>query len=558
MKKVEKSEADDKITEHNTATFDVLVDKRKERVLLKDKNISKKKISRNTHACNIKERHKQQNVALELDGSEHALSIVHEKQDNHNHTNTSPNNDSDIYENEKTPRIPEIVSRCADDHDTIVEMDNADGLDLQCKNVFFKTANSHSFNYSTKRLVQPDSKSLKAVCSFEVVDAESEPESDTTHESEPDKNHLMSSKEILLEEMIKIDRSLPSIQDGNITKDGQNMKTEETSKEDKKLQKAKSKQKVKIGKAMKDLAKTTQRSSKYISSTDDSKLQEMKTKINLEKETKNTPIGNDDIIDRISNQTQVTDSTVLDQSKLHVDNDNSDEKKTNVKSNRSDILNSNRSFSKVQGSNIQALSLDDSSSDGDEVEMIYQSQTSKYVSPSVDVVFDEGVPRKETSEASSLDIDYFAHGNRRRVCNAKSKYQKQNFKDSDTMLPEPRLTQLRPGISDHGKLEDTIPVCEDNAVYDVINATESNATCGDLDTQKTCYGITKVETALNVTDIDDVADDVNTGKPNVNIPPLKLNSDETIGKKMKRGRIQYSSNRKYLGTSVPAKIKKRP
>lgn len=521
---------------------------------------------------------KEENVTNEL-GSDGKVQDVSMTSENHQHdvefkenmpktyTNeafTSSDDENEENEFEMTPRIPEITSvLCPQNQDEANNIEVPFDFQTRDDSVFIKKTDSldqDTLDFSFRKEKCPDSKSMTAVCSFQMSDSggESEVSDDEDEEDQVDIS-FRASKENLIDEMKKIERTLPKIQS---KVDNLNKKESNDTMKDKTGKKAKSKKKIMVGQAFREITKTTQRSV-----TKDKNLDDDKPKMNVNSKTPEILSNNSKIPDVLNNDTENQDAirseNVNDQNNKIVisqtdkigttetnnkdecgENEELDMWKNEVKSvqagdetgnNASKNETSERSSDRksenisngIQENVVLDFNIDNMSSDGDDVEVIYQSQRGHVAM---------GAELNLLERKTDLGLEEIVKAN-------KPFHQKSD----SSMLKESAFPKNK---SSHKKM-DKVSIMQDNEVEPAVSSSDNDTNIN----RDTLYGVTKVETALDITDIDDVDDDPKD-KTDIKVPPLKLNIGETLGKKVKRGSRQYNSNRKYLGASVPNKTKR--
>ena len=528
---MEKVEEVNFFKEHNTTSFGALVDKRKQKVLNKDRKLSAKK----------KQNNKKSN---DFDVSEEKVehNIEDTKVIDTNFVNqgySSSEYEEDSEEAGVTPRIPEIESLpFAQDHEETVEVEISPEMEMREKNMFIKMTPSLDQDALDLRMQKAecevrdnnhDSKSMTAVKSFQF-DTESESESSDEEEDGRAKTKVSDGKDNFIEEMMKIEKTLP-----NIERKANDMGKATSITSEDKDKKPKPKKKIMIGQAFKEITRTTEKPLTKKELPPESTEKTAVDKTDSKKSGKSSLVINEsshitsnakdqsivDIkkrnIDKIDNHCKVITTPkaeIINQSDKINELSENEEKKIR---NKTEVKNDANVKSAVQESEVTAFNIEDSSSDGDEVEMIYQSESSRKAESKRDISKNNDIDLlKGRPDSVGLDIERVAKANdldnSGKTSVHTAKYQRN----------ESVITELQE--------------------YDDNNHTD------------TMFGVTKVETALDITDIDDVDED---GNEKTFVPSLKLNFNEKQTQKTKRVNKQYSSKMKYLGASVPHKTKRK-
>lgn len=551
------------------------MDKRKERVLqksqklLENQKLKKTSSNREENVPNeLETDSKVQDVSVTSENRQHDVEYKENKPKTYtNEAFASSDDEREENEFEKIPRIPEITSvLCPENQDEDNNIEVPFDFQTRDDSVFIKKTDSldqDALDFSFRKEKCPDSKSMTAVCSFQMSDSggESEVSGDTDEEDQVD-IPARTSKENLIDEMKKIERTLPKIQS---KVDNFNIKESNDTMKGKTGKKAKSKKKIMVGQAFREITKTTQ-----MSVTKDKHLDDHKSKMNVNSKTSEVSSNDSKIPDVPKNDTKNKDA--IKNENINVENNNTvvsqtdkirtnetnnrdeggengefdmrrnelksvqagDETDNNVSKKESSERSSDRKSENIsngiQENAVLDFNIDNMSSDGDDVEVIYQSQKG-HRTIGADLNLSENNERR-----TSLGLDEVVKANR-----------PFNQTSDSTRLKELAFANDK---SSHKKI-DKVSITQDNEIEPAVSCSDNGTNIN----HDTLYGVTKVETALDITDIDDIDDDPKD-KTDVTVPPLKLNIGETLGKKVKRGSRQYNSNRKYLGASIPNKAKR--
>ncbi|KAL4230584.1 hypothetical protein ACF0H5_010962 [Mactra antiquata] len=541
VKKIKKSDRDidEIIKERTTGTFGDLVDKRKDKILKKDVRLHKMLLEKENKLKNeCKPEKPTSNVLKIVDGKHKTLETVNAPKIEH--VNEAYSSDEEEHKNEPTdtPRLPEITSE-------EYTRDNEKTPDIEIpsevrehSSVYLRPTDSIDalLTFSERKGKKGiDNKSMTAVCSFENFDQVSQTDTSESEEEEEEKlPNVIANKDNLLDEMSKIEKSLPVIASENKAKDISELKEEE--KEAKKTdseKEGKSKHhKIKVGRVLKDLMKTTEKQNEQLPSIQDPKYIDSKNKLKMKaqstKTSKSCSPTASDLQQTVELSKKETD-TLKDAKK-------SNEEKT--KSNRI-IESGSDDKDKVESFDKSRFSIS-SSSDGDTVEMLYESHRSMTDVTSFGSDTENQTAGKQQNmpidSETSTTIDYIARAN----------------------IPKgnrvARSEDIVETISKDGKeiMQDIGRKSKDSFMQ--VDE-DSNIDCIKLQ-GRTLIGVQRMQSFLDVTDMEDLneLDEPGPVKPTPNVPSLKLDS---LNKKSKRGTKQYNSNRRYLGAALPNKQKKR-
>jgi hypothetical protein len=239
---------------HNVTPFGYLVDKRKVKVMEKDKKISEKmKSSKNFYSNSsspqLEEKYNKESAVRIAVGDGNVKDYVpysDNKACDRDNSRVFYNNgfepsdgESDESEDDEVAQsIPEITSvLCAHDEEGTAEFEIPEDIGQRNnieQNNYLKSTDSldqEALNYKKYgrgKMNIGDGKRLTAVCSFEVLDTESESESDTGDTRKEDENRVSKRKEDLINEVLKIDKTLPALREELVVKNVDELNAEET------------------------------------------------------------------------------------------------------------------------------------------------------------------------------------------------------------------------------------------------------------------------------------------------------------------------------------------
>lgn len=603
VKKVDKTESEDIIKEHNTSTFGALVNKRKDKVIAKDTKMRKQLNRKDTDDSRYSEKEQSNTVDEPPDTKKETRDDTEEtaaerkdlKDSKYGFTNKGfivEDNFNEAFmkpcDGGETPRIPELC-------DDVPEQDNIE-LDIpsEIKNddhLFSPRTQSRasvleplpSIDFIRKR----ENKSLTALCSFEYNDSGSdgddESETDTDHEDKEE------AKETLMGELSNIDKTLPLRKPSEPTEKSTEEETKDDGVGDKsKKSKQKGKDKPKMGKLLKDLTKTTTTAKKDCPSKTDARYHQAKEKLKEEKkknkrssvkekqkrnqeETSEIDTSkvkeNDDakrqkpyeVHDSIEYVTEEMNESLNFTNPLDDVEDNvTHEAASNAEKQNDDNTSSDKDDC------VQEFTVDDSSTDGDEVEMIYQKEETQLADDTIGNVYDTDDAKNKTRTVGPADralspIDLVATSNKALLTmgmtNIKPLYKPSDHEVSiidddifgtDDQYSEKNKNATEAEMNGHKWNVTKKPIIRPNAAMS-LDLTE--VISSDL------------EHDLDLADIDEEGNEVTlttSFSAQSKVPPLMMNYPEAVVKKTKRATKRVNSNMRYLGSSVPAKSKKQP
>lgn len=514
VKKVKKTDTDDVIKERKTGKFGDLVEKRKEKVVKKDKKLLNKRPELQKTTSNVSMSQKEQ--IAESNDSRKDQNETARMEPQVEHVNKAYNSDEkDAGCVQETPRLPEISSfECTNENEKNVDIEIPSELNDD-ESIYSNLKPTDSVNGPINfRMEKKRNKSMTAVCSFENFDGDIESSSTDSEDENEEKTVRMVTdrKENLLDEMFRIEKSLPAIVRENRPKDVEELKAEETAKKETEKDGKPKQNKIKVGKVLKDLMKTTEKQSNELPSAQDSKYMNSKNKLLKERSRKKAQDGKSTLYKKHGNQ-------------------KSEERSNDDKG---AALNERSEKDKDEQSNDNLSII--SSSDGDTVEMLYESQRSM-----TDVTsFDNGSDTEEKTnyiKGKPTPIDYVARANISGDI---------TDEDLDT------VSELK-GSKDTSNTRHPI---EGKSNDGFINETGESQIEDLMSKGSNIIAVQRVQSFLAVTDMDDCDElqDHETKRHSTNVPSLQLNMGN---KKAKRSLKKINSDRRYLGAAVPNKTKKR-
>ena len=500
---------EERITEHRTTTFEDLVCKRKDKVLAKDERIRSAGKSKKESKKEQKQMVPDNNSLPEVgNAKKEPMTITNMftvAQVEKGVTNNAFKDDIGSL-NEETKldssRIPVLQSTDYQGDDVTLEVDDEvkrpDPMVLKKSN---KTESMGASPKIGKLRSEFDNKSLTAVCSFEVLGSESDTgDSEFDFDEKPVSDlRASSSRDNLISELAKINKSLPPIKN---TSNSQPVSL--TSSDKSEDQRKKKEKKHKVGKVLKDLTKTTKASNTPLPSHDDTRYIEASEKLKLKK--------------RIKHRKELLDSSSVDEKKDNTDDDVENCKMTKNSSESDDSV---PSTTKPDNNDIVQFEFDSASTDGEDVEVIYRSTSEHEAgtarSRTIDAVANANVVNMERGKISRIKQKEDTNGGGINMPGG-------NYSGSTDYIEENPLREIdRKAI--HG---------QSNVKLVTASGVEHDIELSDMEEDKALTSPSK--------------------KPNV--PPLRLNVGEQLGKKAKKINKHQSTNRKYLGFAAPPIPKK--
>ncbi|XP_052278801.1 uncharacterized protein LOC127877175 [Dreissena polymorpha] len=510
VKRFDKYDAEATITEHETTTFGELVNKRKDKIIANDAKLKAKHLLGNHHNDKDLGRTKSEENVYASDSTKdisRANTIIF--------TNEGFDNDSESdVESDTAPAIPELPSdEINASTNTQIHTEQVSKPKFALDTMFTaKSVKSRTDGTSegSKRTIE--NKSLTAVCSFELQDSVVMVDSETYRYDSLHDNKIgltttstfenVGTKESVLDEIKKLDSSLPNVEHAKPrSTENDGVSSEETSDDkNKKVKSQKKKHKRKIIKDIKELTKTTYAAAPGKPSEMDIRYQKARVRLSKNK-TKTSSNVKAEI-----NQTHEILRGSIEEVRAKNDEQQRDA------SGQEDTIS-------VCDDTVSDFKVVESSSDGEEVEMIYQSerQTDRgNVKPvqesAIDTLIDEVKKVNTESLISRKDDNSFDQQN--------------DFNSEDEFKMSDSENEVKP-------VEFNLYASKEPHIVDVRASS--------------------VEHDIDVTDLDEAV--VTQSNPFNDVPKLRLNTRDSLDKKVKRG-SKNTSIRKYLGLNPPLRNKR--
>ncbi|WAQ99500.1 hypothetical protein MAR_023873, partial [Mya arenaria] len=281
VKKVEKMDDEEEtIKEHTTTSFGDLVNKRKEKVLAKDAKKRSTGIVKNTSMTFDEAKSKESSSGYINDDTRGKLQGATSSKDGVvNKAFAHDDKSKEIEDVTVSPRIPELKSVVGQQGDD-VNLDVIDESKEALSDSITSVSETDSAIFEMSKSVSGvrkniSSKSLTAVCSFEINDydlADDESSDDDEFQTKPSLLKNTESKENLFDELAKINKTLPTAKQVPLA--SSEIDHSEHKDEHGDAKKNKDRKKHKVGKVLKDLTKTTKATKMSLPSEEDTKYKE--------------------------------------------------------------------------------------------------------------------------------------------------------------------------------------------------------------------------------------------------------------------------------------------
>ena len=530
------------IREHKTTTFNNIVEKRKDRVLVKEtKSSGKNKTKKAEFDKDTQVDDTSKKVRFDFERTERKLPLGERSEE---HTNNAFLDSDDEAETFKAS-LPELTSSF-----DFVEAENNEKVDLtKSIGTLFSNKSSHESprlkakssitNETNEAKNQTENNNETHLHSFREEDSDISDSEQSSDNCQQMGKELNNPDDNLIGEMKKINSALPNLE---LNKKYKAKRLEEVQMEEyknmneRKFIKQNAKDKPKMKHALKALMKTTAESTVKLPSSSDVKFIEADRKL---KEKNKSSAAND----RKSKDNEMAKNNEDGQAESDFKTLTVDTAKRPLKD-REDKSRNN-------------FQLEESSSDGDDVEMIYQSDKVKLenLNTSKDITENnEDEKHKKPSKSilkiqkgNSPKLSSSRHVTKDKLNSEKVVQPKKKFKmpeDLDLGENDEMWTSLRSS--------NIIPICK----TDKTKPLDSSLTDKD-----------PIERDIEVLDwecdVDESADlariqqRLRTSQNSTSSSPqLKGIAETSATKKTKHGVSRFDSTRKYLGTSVPRKEKK--
>ena len=614
VKKVEKNDDDDDIIkEHSTTTFGELMNKRKEKVIAKETKSLKQLKRKGTDESKYSEPIQEQPVSINKTEespkkSEREETNFKEKykpqvqfrdqtlevEDNFNEAFVTPMNGG------TSPRIPEISSvLCCEDQDDDDSVELAIPSEIRTDDSTLFSRREEDQGGVLEPLPKIDfrrrreNKSMTAVCSFEFggPDDGSDTESETDSDEDDDVRNNKTDK--LIGELSNIDKTFSSTTNQQLTAEAADETDENAETENKAGRyKTKTKDKPKMGKLLKDLTRTTTSASMRndCPSKTDAKYQEAKENIKEEKRkakskesqskkqksVKNkgkekSHVKTGSPTPKVGKSREIRDSIeyVTQDTGFSLDFENFGFNDSEEEENADVVDEENKeSVDKVseQEDAVSNFDADDSSTDGDDVEMIYQKHDQVEKLDDIEDGNEVGVTDDSKNTVETLGQTNRALSPINVVSRPKSALLTMGMSNVKPLYQPSVMTNLHVDI-----VEDVFDLGEGaNNSNNNIEAPGSkwNVKKRPIIRPNTSmsFSVSEVQSTdfeedLDLADIDEDGNAITVPTEHggrTMVPPLKLNYQAALAKKAKRPGKRQNSNMKYLGSSVPAKSKQPP
>ena len=574
--------------EYRTITFNRIIDKRKDRVLSKEKKVNAKTKTKDKNTENIDDiQASGRKVRFDLKQTKAKVPATDEKDEKderHVHNNEAFQDSDNENDTDSFKAIP-VLSSSYD----VAETEKTDTVDMsQSTGSFFSNQTAHDSPRLQRKasLVAPNEKNddldtnVTNIKSFHESDiSENDEESeDEEHELDGVKSEVKSSND-LTGEMKRINQTLPnSLNKRHKAKDIEEIRTEEQQNrvDQKKFSKGKSKDKTKIKHVLKDLFKTTtgqpatlplaeerglvaaQRKTRQA----ESESKKIEAKLNTTEHVKPKDIetsehSNNDRAtnqDSISNSMETNIKSIKEQKTSVISHERREYKQNESESNSTGTHSKNNVKSrpgKKAESKSKSFKIEESSSDGDDVEMIYQSD--KEIQKRKEMYQLNTDTDDATVESGVTLLKPILKANKRHIPKSKSpemvrKVCKEISKPDSTVR-----------TSKEFKMPDDL-VLEDNE-DDVWNSLRSSQIIpvSVTDSMRSMESVltnrSTVEKDIQVLDWEADLNESSTSNtsPNTNSNSVKSKSlgENLASQKKRRGVNRLDSSRKYLGSAVP-------
>ena len=568
--------------EYKTIAFNEFVDKRKERVLSKEKKASAKTNAKRKNKENVDDiQASGRKVRFDLNQTKIKLSAKNDSNEIEVHDNTAFQ-DSD-NETDSLKALPVLTSSY-----DLTETDTTDAVDVsESTGSFFSSQSNHvSPRLKTKTSLAKTDKehdngetNTTNIKSFNESDVSENDE--LSGEEEGDLTNLgVQSNESLTGEMKRINQTLPNTEASNKkyrAKDLEEVKnTDQYIKIDqKKFNNGKSKDKTNIKHVLKDLMKTTkgEPNAKLLSAQETNSAEAQSKASDKETGVKKT--------DSKTNNTETTKFNSGAAGKKHVDvNDSMEANSKSVTETKLPVATASESKEHMQteseidpigtqsedimkfrpgkkgDTNVNHFQLEESSSDGDDVEMIYQSDKVKQERTEIYQLNTESDDEKEENQITYLKP--ILKPPKGHVPKSDSPKMHRKFTKEVSKSGTPVRTSKEFKMPDDLVLEEN----EDDVWNSLrssqiipLTVTDSTGSMKSVFTDND-----SVEKDIAVLDWEADVNESSTPKANFDSNPNSTHSksigENLAAKKKKRGVNRLDSSRKYLGANVPHKTKK--
>ena len=518
--------------ERRTTTFNKLMEKRKDRVLIKEKRTAGKAKAAK-EKCDLDDHNLERKVRFDLEQTERKIPLG-SHMNNEGQDNNAFQNSDDEEENIKA--LPELTSSF-DIVDTAGEVD----LTKSTGSLFSSQSNHSSPRLKPEQSCIYENKNMKdkndsSTClhSFQEPEISDDWESSDDEKDKADKIEKERTGANFVGEMKKIEQSLPRLK---LSKEYEAKDLKEVQKEDhlkginqKKFKKEKSKDKPTVKNALKDLMKTTTGSADELPSSHDTKFIEAQSHIALSNKitakTNNENVRNLEIVEH-NKAEQVQTATSAPLAKLTQGRPTMEE-----------------------GTHVKSLNMDESSSDGDDVEMIYQSDKVKEDRTDLHKLNAAGVEEEKSDRKILKPILRLRKGDEPKGDSSEPQQQASKSESkSDNMSNYNKRFKMPNDLG----LEDDDDMWDNLRSSKIIPVSITNKT-KSVDT--TYMDQDPIERDLEITDWECDGHEMTELKPNPESPHSKSIGEHLAAKKKKRGVNRFDSSRKYLGASTPQKAKK--
>ena len=514
------------IKEHKTTTFNTIIEKRKDRVLIKELRSSDKKA---TTEDKLDKDSVDAGKKVRFNFKQIEYKTLTDGDQNKAHINKSFLNSDDEDEtfNESLPELKSSYD--------CTEMENTNDVDLShSTGTFFSNTSisesprlkSSQFFNDQDKTKENNKKYTTDISLFRDDDSDlSDDDQSCNLSPENDRESNHQNKKLIME-MKNITNTLPKLTSAEQSK-SKHVEEEAREKQSndigkKKFVKQSNKDKSKMKNALKDLMKTTKETKASLPSSTDKKFIETERNLKTDKKT-------------IASELNATDPTE------NVLNNDNKARATETPLSSETELSSPQTVDKRKTK--KDFQLEESSSDGDDVQMIYQSDKMKTHSD-----------MKEIRQIPSKPILKIQKGDSPKLSSSrlvdKDKVKPSNLFQSNKKFKMPEDFDL----GDDGDIwsslrsSNVIPVC-------LTDRTKS------VDLTDTSQG--PVERDLEILDWDNDNDE-KAGldriqkqlKYQTSSPNTTQSKENSTSKRTKRGVNRFDSSRKYLGASVPQKTKK--
>ena len=274
-----------RMAEHDATTFGELVKKRRDKVLIKEKRLAEKKKSRKSRNTNHSLEAICENTRVDdsysLDDN-YSMKDNNIKKDSPQEQDAGSEVDESKEDNDLSLRIPEVASvLCDNDDETYREL--PDSIRNNTSERLFIPGTHHDLVSKDDVLEFTDTfrddvqNSVNGVCRFnDDKECDSETESDDSAIENNTAGSCHTANDDFMSEMLKIEKTLPALRDSSLLKlkGGQDLKAEDGS-----GKKKANKSKPGVKKALKDLMKTTEGKKDKLPSETDERFIEASSKI---------------------------------------------------------------------------------------------------------------------------------------------------------------------------------------------------------------------------------------------------------------------------------------